>query len=286
MIHIENFQVRGLSGYVKKVRFGDRVVDYWAPPAPSSHILVAHDGQNVLDKRNIPINPHQRATWRLAQSASRIAGYHGLVPPTVICIYHTPFVQDNWGRIKELTPQKYMNDEKNWTIPSYGVFDQNDKSFVRDLSADSLITSICEEIVPAIATQANQQIIPSNTAIVGGSMGGLAAIYSTIQRPDFFHTALSFSPHWVIGGKALAEKMMADFPSPGSHKLWMSRGSKGLDALYEESQDYANKLIKDRGYRENMDLKSMTIKRGAHTNATWARYVPAALDFWLGKGKK
>ena len=286
MIHIENFQVRGLSGYVKKVRFGDRVVDYWAPSAPSSHILVSHDGQNVLDKRNIPINPHQRATWRLAQSASRVAESHGLVPPTVICIYHTPFLKDKWGRVKELTPQKYMDDEKYWVNPSYGVFDQNDKGFVRDLSADDLIAAICEKIVPSIASTLNQEIEPANTAIVGASMGGLASIYSVIKRPDFFHTSLSFSPHWVIGGNTLAAKMMADFPSPGSHKLWMSRGSKGLDALYEDSQDLANSLIRNRGYRESVNLKTMTIKRGAHTNATWARYVPAALDFWLEKGKK
>ncbi|MSW73202.1 MAG: hypothetical protein F2833_04350, partial [Actinobacteria bacterium] len=73
MIDLEEFQVRGLPGNVYKVRFGTRTVDYWAPKNPGEHILVAHDGQNVLDKRNIGINPHQRATWELAQSAIRIA---------------------------------------------------------------------------------------------------------------------------------------------------------------------------------------------------------------------
>jgi predicted alpha/beta superfamily hydrolase len=115
-------------------------------------------------------------------------------------------------------------------------------------------------------------------------MGGLAAIYSTIERPDFFHTALSFSPHWVIGGDPLANTMMNEFPLPGKHKLWMSRGTKGLDALYEGSQDLANKQIKARGYIENKNLVTRVLNKGAHSNATWAHYAPAALDFWMKEG--
>jgi hypothetical protein len=55
MIEIEQFQVRGLTGAVHKVRFGTRTVDYWAPANPGHHVLVAHDGQNIFDKRNIGI---------------------------------------------------------------------------------------------------------------------------------------------------------------------------------------------------------------------------------------
>ena len=100
MIDLEQFQVRGLPGYVYKVRFADRIVDYWAPTNPGSHLLVAHDGQNILDKRNIGINPHQRATWKLAQAGIRMAERNGVTPPTVICVYHTPYAQDPLGRLK------------------------------------------------------------------------------------------------------------------------------------------------------------------------------------------
>jgi len=65
----------------------------------------------------------------------------------------------------------------------------------------------------------------------------------------------------------------------------MSRGTKGLDSKYENPQDLANKLIKERGYREGVDLITRTLNKGAHTNATWARYIPAALNLWLGRGK-
>ena len=285
MISIEQFQIRGLPGMVHKVRFGDRTVDYWAPAKPGNHLLIAHDGQNVLDKRNIGINPHQRATWELGQSAVKAAVRHGHIPPTLICIYHTDYLKDPLGRVKEYTPKKYMDKVDNWMPESYGLYRDKVEHFITELSADTLIRDIKEVIAPTITEKVGQVIDPAHVAILGASMGGLAAIYAAIEEPEFFHTSLSFSPHWVIGGDELARKMMSDFPSSGKHKLWMSRGTKGLDARYEGSQNLANRLIQERGYREGIDLITKTLNKGAHSNATWARYVPAALDFWLRRGK-
>jgi len=281
MIEIEQFQVRGLSGMVHKVRFDSRTVDYWAPANPGHHVLVAFDGQNIFDKRNIGINPHQRATWKLAKSAARIAELNDITPPTVIGVYHTPFDEDNLGRVKEYTPTQFMSKREDWAPISYGLYPENIDVFLNDLNADQHIEEIAKVILPTITEKIGQTYSPETTAILGASMGGLAAIYGVIRQPDFFHTALSFSPHWIIGGNKLAENMMTEFPEPGRHKLWMSRGTKGLDATYEEPQDLATKLITQRGYREGVDLKYRTLNRGAHTNATWARYVPDALNFWL-----
>ena len=285
MISIEQFQIRGLPGMVNKVKFGDRTVDYWAPAKPGKHLLIAHDGQNVLDKRNIGINPHQRATWELGQSAVKAAERHGHIPPTLICIYHTDYLRDPLGRVKEYTPKKYMDKVDNWMPESYGLYRDKVDHFITELSADTLIREIKDVIAPTITERVGHVIDPVHVAILGASMGGLAAIYAAIEEPDFFHTSLSFSPHWVIGGDELARKMMTDFPSSGKHKLWMSRGTKGLDARYEGSQNLANTLIQERGYREGIDLITRTLNKGAHSNATWARYVPAALDFWLRRGK-
>lgn len=281
VIDIEEFQVRGVSGTIKKVRFGNRTVDYWAPRIPGSNILVAHDGQNILDKRNIGINPHQRATWELGNSAIRIAEKNNEIPPTLICIYHTPYSEDTIGRLKEYVPAQYMNTKEDWMAESFGLYQEDVSSFLGNLTADQLIDDITKVIVPKVTDRIGQSIDPAKMAILGASMGGLASIYAVIRRPDFFRTSLSFSPHWVIGGDALAQKMMRDFPAPGKHKLWMSRGTKGLDALYEGSQDLADTLIKSRGYKQNSNLVSRVLKNGAHSNATWAKYAPAALDFWL-----
>ncbi len=281
MIEIEKFQVRGLPSYVHKVKFGNRTVDYWAPQEPGEHLVVAHDGQGVLDKRNIGINPHQRATWELGRSAFNAAQARGVTPPTLICIYHTPYAEDNNGRLKEYTPEIYMNKDENWLQESYGVYRDNVATFVTELAGERFLDEITQVIVPEITDRVGQTALPEKSAVLGASMGGLASIYAVIRRPEFFHTALSFSPHWVIGGDLLAEKMMKEFPAPGHHKLWMSRGTKGLDARYEQSQDLANRLIQERGYRSSIDYIGRTLNRGAHSNATWARYLPSALNFWL-----
>ena len=281
MLEVEKFQVRGLSGFVHKVKFGNRTVDYWAPQNPGEHLLVAHDGQNVLDKRNIGINPHQRATWELGGSSVRAAEKRGLTPPTLVCIYHTPYNQNEIGRVTEYAPAAYMRSPEDWMHESYGLYRENVPTLINALVADHFLDEITNVIVPSITARIGQTIRPETTAVLGASMGGLAAIYAAIRKPDFFHTSLSFSPHWVLGGDALAEKMMKEFPAPGHHKLWMSRGTKGLDARYEQSQDLANKLIQERGYRSSIDYIGRTLHRGAHSNATWARYLPSALNFWL-----
>jgi predicted alpha/beta superfamily hydrolase len=281
VIEIDQFQVRGLPGLVHKVRFGNRTVDYWAPKNPGNHLIVAHDGQGVLDKRNIGINPHQRATWELGHSAIRAAEKRGVVAPTLVCIYHTPYTEDPNGRLKDYTPTIYMKKESDWMQESYGIYRDRVTTFVNQLSADQFLEEITTMIVPTITDRIRQSITPEKTALLGSSMGGLAVLYGIIRKPDFFHTGLSFSPHWVIGGNALAEKMMRDLPDPGRHKIWMSRGTKKLEARYKPSQDLANQLIVERGYKQGVDFIGRTLNRGAHSNATWAKYTPAALDFWL-----
>ena len=281
MIDIEEFQIRGVPGQIHKVKFGNRTVDYWAPEKPGSHLIVAHDGQNILDKRNIGINPHQRATWELAQSAIRIAENNGITPPTVICVYHTLYAEDPIGRLKEYTPEKFMNSRDKWMIENYGLYKGSVDEFIGNLSADKLLEEITTQIVPQITSRINHAFEPAHTALLGASMGGLASIYGAITNPDFFHTSLAFSPHWVIGGDPLAQALMSNFPKPGKHKLWMSRGTKGLDANYEGSQIVADRIIRANGYRDGRDLETHVFKRGAHTNATWARYLPQALAFWM-----
>ena len=179
-----------------------------------------------------------------------------------------------------------MGEGKNWLIESYGLYRGSVNEFIDGLSANNLLESITQKIVPQIAARINHALNPESTALVGASMGGLASIYGVSKHPDFFNAALSFSPHWVIGGDELAVKMAESFPSPGRHKIWMSRGTKGLDAKYEDSQKLADKVIRSRGYVDGINFRTKVITDGAHSNATWQRNVPEAIDFWMKAGEK
>ena len=116
--------------------------------------------------------------------------------------------------------------------------------------------------------------------MIGSSMGGLATLYAVAQLPDLFSTALALSTHWPFGGNALVEKTINSLPAPGSHKIWMSHGTKGLDSNYAPFQHLADQLMHERGY-QNHNFVSKVFDRSGHNERSWAKYLDQPMRFWL-----
>jgi len=268
MKEIKRFQIRGVAGDVKRVDFDGRIVDYWLPKEPATHLLIAHDGQNVFDGRT---STHRGQTWKMAQSANRVSKELGIVPPAIIGVWHSSTKENPWGRGKDLVPEKYFRDgisvAKDVSVPS----DHPDF-----LHGDTYLRSIFEEYVPAIAPA----ISPSHTAMIGSSMGGLATLYAVAQLPDKFTTALALSTHWPFGGNELVERTIKELPSPSTHKIWMSHGTKGLDSAYAPFQHLADKLMAERGYLPH-NFVSKVYERSGHNERSWAKYLDQPMRFWL-----
>lgn len=189
---ISHYQVRRVPGVVKRAEIAGRTVDFWSPARPS-HLLIAHDGQNVFDPRTAT----RRNTWRMAQNAIKVFEEHGLTPPAIIAIFHSGSKSDIHGRAKDLSPQ--------------GAFEKGIQPLMKtelqvgDLRGDDYQQLIAEQIVPTVTSFLNFTPNFSETAMIGSSMGGLATLNALTLRPEFFKTALAFSPHWVLGGKPLAK---------------------------------------------------------------------------------
>jgi predicted alpha/beta superfamily hydrolase len=268
MKEIKRFQIRGVAGDVKRVDFDGRIVDYWLPKEPATHLLIAHDGQNVFDGRT---STHRGQTWKMAQSANRVIKELGIVPPAIIGVWHSSTKENPWGRGKDLVPEKYFRDgisvAKDVSVPS----DHPDF-----LHGDTYLRSIFEEYVPAIAPA----ISPSRTAMIGSSMGGLATLYAVAQLPDKFTTALALSTHWPFGGNELVERIIKELPSPSTHKIWMSHGTKGLDSAYAPFQHLADKLMAERGYLPH-NFVTKVYERSGHNERSWAKYLDQPMRFWL-----
>jgi len=263
---ISHFQVRGVPGAVTRADFEGRLVDFWSPKNPT-HLLVAHDGQNVFDPRTST----KRFTWRMAQNAIKVFEQAGLTPPAIIGVFHSSNKSDPHGRFKDLTPQS--------------AFQSSVKPLIQiDLNAEHLHgntyhQNIAEEIVPTVADYLNFAPTFEKSAMIGSSMGGLATINALGLRKDFFATALAFSPHWVIGGKPLVDHLLSELPTPGKHKIWMSRGDRKLDSTYKQDQDYADDTMRKLGWGSN--FKSTVYKGAAHNERAWAKQVSDAFRFWL-----
>lgn len=263
---ISHFQIRGVPGKVHRSSFNGRIVDFWSPPKPT-HLLIAHDGQNVFDPRTAT----KRFTWRMAQNAIQVFEEHGLTPPAIIGVFHSNSPSDTFGRIKDLTPQNAFQERVKPLVQS------NLK--ISELRGNEYQRLIAEEYVPSICEYLNFKPSFENTAMIGSSMGGLATLNALTLRKDFFRTALAFSTHWLIGGKPLVEELLRNLPTPDRHKVWMSRGDKKLDRSYRDDQHYADKVMRELGWRSN--YKSTVYKNAAHNERAWAKQVDEAFRFWL-----
>jgi predicted alpha/beta superfamily hydrolase len=263
---ISHFQIRGVSGKVNRVSFGERLVDYWAPTG-ATHLLVAHDGQNVFDPRTST----RRFTWRMAQNAIQVFSKAGLTPPVIIGIFHSSTKTNPYGRFKDLTPQNPFQNGVKPLIETELTVDQLHGNTYQEEIAELIVPNICQAIgfTPRF----------EKTAMIGSSMGGLATLNALGLRKEFFSTALAFSPHWVLGGKSLVDQVLSELPVPDKHKIWMSRGDKKLDATYKADQEYADQKMHQLGWRH--DYKSHLYKGAGHNERAWAKQVSDAFRFWL-----
>ncbi|MCX6442700.1 MAG: alpha/beta hydrolase-fold protein [Actinobacteria bacterium] len=268
MQEIKRFQVRGVLGEVVRLKFGARTVDYWKPPKGSDTLLIAHDGQNIFDGKS---STHRGQTWEMAQSAIRVSRELGISTPSIIGVWHSSTKENPWGRGKDLVPEKYFREGLEVHADFVKILE--DKSV---LQSDSYFREIFETIVPAL----EPEIDPKRTAMIGSSMGGLATLYAAAQMPQRFSTALALSTHWPFGGNPLVEKTINSLPIAGTHRVWMSHGTKGLDSEYAPFQVYADKLMHERGYRTN-DFTSRVYPRSGHNERSWAKYLDQPLSFWL-----
>ena len=264
MQEIKRIQVRGVPGEVVRTQFGDRIVDYWLPKQGTDHLLIAHDGQNVFDGKT---STHRGQTWKMAQTAIQVSAELGINPPAIIAVWHSSTKQDPWGRAKDLAPQQFFSNGE-YVDPRWRISDPSVQ-----IHSDQYLEKIFKEIVPEIAPE----ISPENTAVIGSSMGGLATLYAAIKHPDKFNTALALSPHWVISNEEFADNMVRSLPL--THKIWMSRGDKGLDKEYVQLQTYVDQLMHVRGFKKNFE--SNVYKRSGHNERSWAKYLHEPLRFWL-----
>lgn len=152
---------------------------------------------------------------------------------------------------------------------------------VHELRGDQYLRMIFDDIVPLIAQSTGSYSNPENTAMLGSSMGGLATLYAAIKHHDRFTTALALSPHWTLAGNPLVDWVIPRLPNSETFRIWMSRGTKGLDALYKPFQDRADLMMSEQGW-ESHRYQSKVFHRSAHNERSWASYVDQPLRFWLG----
>lgn len=269
---IKQFQVRGIPGEVTRITMGERTIDYWAPTKGTDSVLITHDGQNVFDGKT---STRRNRTWEIGQSVNRVSRELGVNTPAVIAIWNGSTKENPWARALELSPEKIFKGGikavSNVVVP----FSTD------DLYGDRYLHEIFNEQVPEILEHLSITTSPEKTAMIGSSMGGLATLYALSQYRDRFNTALALSTHWSIGENPLVDALIASLPDAGKHQIYMSRGTKGLDAAYEPFQKRADALMLEKGYSLNRDYMTRVHVRTGHSEKSWASFIDEPISFWL-----
>jgi len=158
--------------------------------------------------------------------------------------------------------------------------DPKNEPDVSDSRGSSYPDFLVREVLPAVASRYRTLPGRENAGVGGASLGGLAALFTVMHRPDVF-------------GKLLIEStplFLADFAAmrdARNARDWPSRISIGIgtketadDALARSAGPAMERLrsaIRERSARSEVRL--VVEPGGTHDSASWRRRLPAALEF-------
>lgn len=143
-----------------------------------------------------------------------------------------------------------------------------------------------EKVLPKVFEHLRENGIRFRTdaagiAIAGSSMGGLSALNLLARYPHIFGTAISFSTHWTLGGKSLARELIRTLPAPDSGaRIWMDRGTLGIDKAYAGPDTVAEQELTRLGYSWPQ-VECRTFIGTDHNEIFWRERLPLAFQWWL-----
>lgn len=158
--------------------------------------------------------------------------------------------------------------------------DPKNEPDVLEPSGSSYPDFLVREVMPAVASRYRTLPDRENVGVGGASLGGLAALFAVMRRPDIF-------------GRLLIEStpiFLADFAAmrdAGNARDWPSRISIGIGTKETDDEALARgagpamerlrSVIRERSPRSEVRL--VVEPGGTHDSASWRRRLPAALEF-------
>ena len=213
-------------------------------------VLYLFDGQNVFTDEG-----SFSGGWHAHDASDKLLRLRKAVAPIVVGIEH-----GGARRIDELGP---------WA-------EKDEEGKPRGGHTDHLLSWIESTVMPHIQSKFQVELGPTNTFIGGSSMGGLAAMYAHIRRPDLFGGALCMSPSFWFA-KQRIQAFVASQPRPQHSRIYLDVGLREVEAMTGPATELAT-YLRARGYSHKSFLYRPD-KRGTHAEPHWRRRLPLALKF-------
>ena len=265
-----------------------RNIDVWLPDGYSEKesypVVYMHDGQMLFDT-SITWNKQE---WMVDEVFGYLIEEERIPPCIVVGIWN-----NGKHRRSEYFPQKpfesfpqCLQDSLLNKALAYG----KGSLFYSDICSDDYLRFIVEELKPHIDKEFSTQLNPSQTYMVGSSMGGLISIYALCEYPEIFGGVACLSTHWT-GTHTTVNNPIPDYfaqyleqklPSPGKHRIYFDHGTETLDSLYHKSQAMVDAVMKGKGYDKNNWL-TPKFHGADHSETAWQERLRIPVAFLLKK---
>jgi predicted alpha/beta superfamily hydrolase len=214
-------------------------------------VLILFDGQNVFG------NEGSYAGGWFAHEAADQLGRWKPTPPLIVAIDH-----GNGARIDELTP---FNDGR------------------RGGKLDALTDAIVRTVLPRVHARFDLVYGPGGHYVGGASLGGLAALYMHLRRPEVFGGAISMSSSlWFTQSKV--DAFIRAQSNPYRSRIYLDAGALEGDGTIPRLTRHLGAELRTRGWRPPESKRDLRLlvkidPKGRHNEKAWRKRLPKALRF-------
>jgi len=242
----------GITGTVKYHRnlkgkgIPPRDLVVWLPPDYDTAkgkrypVLYMHDGQNIFD----PATSAFGNEWRIDETADSLIRSHAIEPIIVVGIYNTP------NRSDEYTPGKQANAYMDFVVNT---------------------------VKPLIDQTYRTKPGPKDTATGGSSAGGIVAFMLAWEHPDVFSKTICMSPAFKIEDIDYVDNVLAYQGKKKPLFFYIDNGGIELEKRLQPGVDQMLAALQAKGYKEGKDFYWEKAPKAPHSEAAWAKRMPAAL---------
>lgn len=156
-------------------------------------------------------------------------------------------------------------------------------------AAKAYLEFLVEVVKPEVDARYPTDPSRDGTFIMGSSMGGLISLYALCEYPHIFGGAAALSTHWIGSferneeiPRSLRGYLEQHLPPADSVRIYMDRGTEGLDALYEDAQREVDSLMQRKGFTAPR-FQSRIYQGAGHDEKAWRQRSAEPLRFLLAR---
>ncbi len=224
-----------------------RDIIVWLPPDYQQNtqahypVFYMHDGQNIID----PNTASFKVDWSVDETLTRLIQEKKIPPMIVVGMNST---------------------------------EQRGLEYSPGVQGEAYMNFVVNKVKPFIDDTYRTKTSREYTLIGGSSMGGMISLMLAWQYDHVFSKAICMSPAFKIETLDYVSTVASYQGDKKAIKIYIDNGGVGLEQRLQPGIDDMLLVLKQQGYQE--DLLWVIDESAKHTEAAWAKRLPAAL-VWL-----